>query len=91
MAAVPTFHADEKPPSFDEKASPSPSNSFDDEKKLHGEQVETAGGVLIDTDDIGAVFDGPRLIDLGEDGKERPIGQSTSFRPRRRRRTCFRV
>lgn len=67
--AVPTLQ-DSKQPSFDEKT-----NSFVDEKVEKHDQIETAGGILVDTDNIGEVFDSPRLIDLGEDGKERPISE----------------
>lgn len=67
IGVVPTLIDDSKEPSIDDK------NSFSDEKHEQHEQVEAVGGILIDTDDIGNVFDSPRLIDLGEDGKERPI------------------
>lgn len=44
-----------------------------DEKEESIEKLPTTG---LDTTEIGEVFaDGPRLIDLGEDGKERPIGE----------------
>ncbi|KAE9396396.1 OPT oligopeptide transporter [Gymnopus androsaceus JB14] len=71
--AVPTLQ-DSKQPSFDEKT-----NSFVDEKVEKHDQIETAGGILVDTDNIGEVFDSPRLIDLGEDGKERPITTSSDY------------
>lgn len=41
------------------------SESADD--KIHLEEL--------DSTQIGEVFDGPRLIDLGADGKERPISK----------------
>lgn len=66
-------YTDLKQPSIDEKAH-STSNSFDEKAEQH-DKIETVGGVLIDTDEIGNVFDSPRLIDLGEDGKERPISK----------------
>lgn len=45
-------------------------SSFFDEKDSM--EKETASGV-----EIGEVYaEGPRLIDLGEDGKERPIGKN---------------
>ncbi|KAJ3887170.1 OPT oligopeptide transporter [Lentinula edodes] len=73
IGVVPTLIDDSKEPSIDDK------NSFSDEKHERHEQVEAVGGVLIDTDDIGDVFDSPRLIDLGEDGKERPIQTSADY------------
>ena len=45
------------------------SESADD--KIHLEQL--------DSTQIGEVFDGPRLIDLGADGKERPISRLSSL------------
>lgn len=45
----------------DEKLSESPDD------KIHLEEL--------DSTQIGEVFDGPRLIDLGADGKERPISK----------------
>jgi hypothetical protein len=72
METVQTLPHDSKESEYDEKGL-NHSNSFIDEKTEGHNKVETAGGLLIDTDDIGQVFDSPRLIDLGEDGKERPI------------------
>jgi len=59
------------------------------EKPDHERNIDTAYGVdekgsyadekvdSVDTSDVGDVFaDGPRLIDLGDDGKERPIGMA---------------
>ncbi|KAF5368291.1 hypothetical protein D9757_010530 [Collybiopsis confluens] len=74
---IPTLR-DEKDYSFDEKT-PSRTNSLVDETLERHDKVEAVGGVLIDTDDIGQVFDSPRLIDLGEDGKERPIETSSDY------------
>jgi hypothetical protein len=58
---------------FSEKGSRSRSASPAHDKEKIGHSV-IAHGSEIDISDIGAVFDAPRLIDLGEDGKERPIG-----------------
>lgn len=61
--------------------------SLDNEKYEKDEKIETTAetdlspklGGLTDTD-IGEVFnDGPRLIDLGTDGKERPIGMLSAL------------
>jgi hypothetical protein len=44
--------------------------SFDEKE----ESIEKT--TALDSTEIGEVFaDGPRLIDLGEDGRERPIGE----------------
>ena len=77
---IPTLHNDSKEHSFEEKV---PDRSNVDEKSKTHEKVEAVGGILIDTDDIGEVYDSPRLIDLGEDGKERPIRKCSSLE------TCF--
>ena len=71
MATVPTL---EKDPSFDEKKSNSDIKvaSYDNEKGPHG--IED-----IPLSEIGDVYEAPRLIDLGADGKERPIGPCTLF------------
>jgi hypothetical protein len=71
MEALPALS---KTPSFDEKKNTevktSPDASFIDEKAAF--KTES-----IDANQIGDVFqDDPRLIDLGEDGKERPIGEA---------------
>jgi hypothetical protein len=52
--------------------------SFTDEKGLDlAEKVD-----LDNPEEVGEVFaDGPRLIDLGEDGHERPIGASSTVPP----------
>lgn len=57
-------------------------NGFDDSEKHHsqgsfsdekGPQIAEIN--LDDAEEVGEVFaDGPRLIDLGVDGNERPIG-----------------
>lgn len=68
MSTVPTL---EKDSPFDEKKS-------DDNIKVTSYEDEKERGPLgvndLDVDEIGDVFEGPRLIDLGADGKERPIG-----------------
>ncbi|KAJ7027092.1 OPT oligopeptide transporter [Mycena alexandri] len=55
--------------------------SFADEKGPHlSEKVDI---VNADVDEIGEVFtDGPRLIDLGEDGHERPIDTDADYATR---------
>lgn len=64
-----------EPPSYDDEKGGSPVSrsrpgSFIDEKYVEKPLSE------IDSADIGDVFaEGPRLIDIGEDGKERPIGE----------------
>ncbi len=70
MAVVPTL---EKESPFDEK------KSDDNVKVASYEDEKTHGPDDIDITDIGDVFDGPRLIDLGADGKERPIRTSISI------------
>ena len=59
---------------FDEKVVPiadRPPSLLDDKASDPKAEVD------VSTTEIGEVFtDGPRLIDLGNDGKERPIGTS---------------
>ncbi|KAF4618316.1 hypothetical protein D9613_011703 [Agrocybe pediades] len=68
----------------------------DSEKKLGKDEVATAYGIdekaysdtdgkadSTDTSNVGDVFaEGPRLIDLGEDGKERPIDTDVDYATR---------
>ncbi len=73
-AALPTLHTEKThatSESFEEKGNNSPTDPYVDEKQ----KSDVVEGVVLDKDDVGAVFESPRLIDLGEDGKERPIGQ----------------
>lgn len=57
-----------------------PPSSLEDEKYERNEKVlttfdDSTRPTDLTSSEIGEVFtDGPRLIDLGEDGKERPIG-----------------
>jgi hypothetical protein len=70
--------------------------SFADEKGVHRpESVD-----LANAEEVGEVFaDGPRLIDLGDDGRERPIGVLPSILTighsntthRKRHRLCYSV
>lgn len=80
MAAIDTVPTN-LAPSYDEKLSNgkanSHSDSFSDEKP--GEKDVDLTDLALHTD-VGDVFDGPRLIDLGEDGKERPIGKTSVWR-----------
>ncbi|KAJ6452376.1 OPT oligopeptide transporter [Mycena vitilis] len=79
MAAVETAPTLEKEGFNDEKLS-SPSGSFADEKglNLHDNKVN-----LDDIEEVGEVFaDGPRLIDLGVDGTERPIETDADYATR---------
>lgn len=46
--------------------------SYSDEK-LGDTKVDNAESIL---DDVGDVYEDPRQIDLDENGKERPIGES---------------
>jgi len=74
VADVPTLRQSdtEKPASFDSKSVKS--TSVDEEKR----PFDRDGHVNVNA--IGDVFaDGPRLIDLGDDGKERPIGSLFSL------------
>ncbi|KAF9025798.1 OPT oligopeptide transporter [Hymenopellis radicata] len=73
MATVPTL---EKDSPFDEK------KSDDNVKVASYEDEKTHGPHDIDLADIGDVFDGPRLIDLGADGKERPIESDEDYATR---------
>lgn len=53
-------------------------NSFDDEKSPP--QYDKLEVVELDSTDVGDVFaEGPRLLDLGGDGTERPIGEHFPF------------
>ena len=69
---------------------PRTSDSIVDEKaslKDHDLEPLDAGGNLIDlkaaalADDVGDVYDNLRAIDLGADGKERPIGMCLLHSP----------
>ena len=57
----------------------------EDTSSSYDEKTPAAEKVNIDEDDldvavIGDVYaDGPRIIDLGENGKERPIGTESLF------------
>ncbi|KAI3604772.1 oligopeptide transporter [Moniliophthora roreri] len=75
MATLPTLQHEAKPPVYDEKDAKGPrhSDSFTDEK------VQQTGPL----DEVEEVYaDGPRLIDLGEDGKERPIVSDADYATR---------
>ncbi|KAF5365456.1 hypothetical protein D9758_010828 [Tetrapyrgos nigripes] len=64
-AMVPTFAEDEKIDTADEK---------------EGTEKIEIGRDLLDVTDVGEVFaEGPRLIDLGENGKERPIETDADY------------
>lgn len=77
MAAITETVPSLESPRYDDKdkstkeGTSSHSGSFIDEKA--GNKPVDLHELALETD-IGEVFDGPRLIDLGEDGKERPIG-----------------
>ncbi|KAL0057823.1 hypothetical protein AAF712_015523 [Marasmius tenuissimus] len=76
--ALPTLHSDAKLPSYDEKGKPSPRDSLvDDEKAIPRGQNEGIPGVDTEVEEVYA--EGPRLIDLGEDGKERPIESDADY------------
>ncbi|KAJ8089444.1 hypothetical protein PM082_014693 [Marasmius tenuissimus] len=76
--ALPTLHSDAKLPSYDEKDKPSPRDSLvDDEKAIPRGQNEGIPGVDTEVEEVYA--EGPRLIDLGEDGKERPIESDADY------------
>lgn len=74
---VPTLNAAvPHSPTYDEKHSEKASSGSD-----KGSFIDEKGAVkparITDADEIGDVFaEGPRAIDLGADGKERPIGSS---------------
>ena len=53
-------------------------DSVDGEKLGYHEKV-IDGIEVVDLVDVGDVFEDVRAIDMGPDGKERPIGDSASF------------
>jgi hypothetical protein len=70
MATLPTLHSEAKPPVYDEKDAakePRHSDSFSDEKVPPTDALGLG-------EEVEEVYADVRLIDLGEDGKERPIG-----------------
>lgn len=81
ITATPVLGMDEKKHVRDDSV-----ESIDE--KLHGELEHVAGAdPLVDlkvaalSDNIGDVYDNVRAIDLGADGKERPIGKPLSLSP----------
>ncbi|KAG7090421.1 hypothetical protein E1B28_009540 [Marasmius oreades] len=73
--ALPTLRNDAKLPPYDEKDGSSPVGSLVDEKALPPND-----GILgIDTEVEEVYTEGPRLIDLGENGKERPIDSDSDY------------
>lgn len=71
--------------SYDNEKSTSRDNSLADEKALSSSDIvgekmmaKVAHGD-IDVNVVGDVFDGPRLIDLDEEGKERPIDNAEDY------------
>ncbi|KAH9477169.1 Oligopeptide transporter 3 [Psilocybe cubensis] len=69
-------------------ASEKPPSSMDEEKYDAKEKIlttldDSTGAAEVTSSEIGEVFaDGPRLIDLGEDGKERPIETDLDYSTR---------
>ncbi|KAL0571466.1 hypothetical protein V5O48_010502 [Marasmius crinis-equi] len=72
--ALPTLQSDVKLPPYDEKEKSSPRDSLDNEKA-----IPTEGVLGIDTEVEEVYTEGPRLIDLGDDGKERPIESDSDY------------
>ncbi|KAG7090337.1 hypothetical protein E1B28_009457 [Marasmius oreades] len=74
--ALPTLHDEAKLSTYDEKDHPSPTGSFDIESK--GPRLNN-GNIGIDTEVEEVYTEGPRLIDMGENGKERPIDTDADY------------
>jgi OPT family small oligopeptide transporter len=75
--ALPTLQNEANLPSYDEKDKSTPSASLTDNEKAY--PLANDGAIGIDTEVEEVYTEGPRLIDLGENGKERPIDSDADY------------